>query len=304
MNDAGAVRVVVGYDGSSSADAAIAAGALLVPRAHAWIAHLWAPPFASEPVRRRLWAGRHDVGGLVEAIEREGEWEAGRLVARGVTLAEAAGWAAEPVVRRTYGGEGLQFGLLAEQQKADLVLLGSRGLGGARSVLGSVSDLVVHYTPVPALVVPHPLLKGEYGALADGPVILGWDSSPGARTALDTARRLFPARDVLPVTVGDDAPPPDGDDVPPPMGDDARPPVGDDAGLTPLRVPSGPGASGRAVADALVQTARAHRAALIVVGSRGRSATQEILLGSVARSTLHRAHRPVLVVPAPRHAAP
>jgi len=288
MNDAGAVRVVVGYDGSSSADAAIAAGALLVPRAHACIVHLWAPPFASEPVRRRLWAGRHDVGGLVEAIEREGEWEAGRLVARGVTLAKAAGWAAEPVVRRTYGGEGLQFGLLAEQQKADLVLLGSRGLGGARSVLGSVSDLVVHYTPVPALVIPHPLLKGEYAALEDGPVILGWDASPGARTALDTARRLFPARHVLPVTVGDDAPPPDGDD----------------AGLTPLRVPDGPGASGRAVADVLVQTAHTQRAALIVVGSRGRSATREILLGSVARSTLHRAHRPVLVVPTPRHAVP
>jgi nucleotide-binding universal stress UspA family protein len=36
---------------------------------------------------------------------------------------------------------------------------------------------------------------------------------------------------------------------------------------------------------------------VIVVGSRGRSARREILLGSVAMATLHRAHRPVLVVP-------
>jgi nucleotide-binding universal stress UspA family protein len=36
---------------------------------------------------------------------------------------------------------------------------------------------------------------------------------------------------------------------------------------------------------------------MIVVGSRGRSTVRETLLGSVARSTLHHAHRPVMVVP-------
>ena len=35
----------------------------------------------------------------------------------------------------------------------------------------------------------------------------------------------------------------------------------------------------------------------MVVGSRGRTAVRKILLGSVAMATLHRAHRPVHVVP-------
>ena len=41
-------------------------------------------------------------------------------------------------------------------------------------------------------------------------------------------------------------------------------------------------------------------AALVVVGSRGRSAIKELVLGSVAIATLRRAYRPVLVVPHPR----
>jgi len=36
---------------------------------------------------------------------------------------------------------------------------------------------------------------------------------------------------------------------------------------------------------------------MLVVGSRGRSAIREILLGSVAMATLHHAYRPVMVVP-------
>jgi nucleotide-binding universal stress UspA family protein len=39
---------------------------------------------------------------------------------------------------------------------------------------------------------------------------------------------------------------------------------------------------------------------VLAVGSRGRSAGRELLLGSVAREALHCAHRPVLVVPTRR----
>ena len=38
-------------------------------------------------------------------------------------------------------------------------------------------------------------------------------------------------------------------------------------------------------------------AAVLVVGSRGRSALREILLGSVAMAALHHSPRPVVVVP-------
>ena len=167
-------RVLVGYDGSPSASAAIDVAASLIPRAHAWIGHLWTPPFASEALRRRLWKGTAAVNEFVDAIEREGAGEANRLAALGITLAVAAGWDAQALVQRTYGGEGLQFTQLAEKLDPDLLVVGSRGLGGAKAVLGSVSDMVAHYASRPVLVVPHPLLMAERAAMIDGPVVVGW----------------------------------------------------------------------------------------------------------------------------------
>ena len=225
------------------------------------------------------------VDEFVVAVEREGEREAERLAANGVTLARAAGWAAEPLVRRTYGGEGLQFGQLAVELGVDLVLVGSRGLGGTKAVLGSVSDMVAHYTPRPVLVVPHPLLAAETAALTDGPVLVGWDGSAGAGQAFAASRRLFPAREVLLVSVDRAAEEPA--DVTDAAGNKA----------TVVHVDSRRQGSASAAAEALAGCARAQSAAVIVVGSRGRSAVREILLGSVAMATLHHSHRPVLVVP-------
>ncbi|WP_374757134.1 universal stress protein [Micromonospora chalcea] len=276
---------MVGYDGSPAASAAIEAGALLFPGAHAWIGHLWTPPFASEELRKRLWTGKRNINAFVEAIEREGGREADRLTSVGVMLARAAGWDAEPLVCRSYGGEGLRLAELADEKQTDVLLLGSRGLGGARAVLGSVSDMAVHYSPRPVLVVPHPLLTDEHDALAAGPVVVGWDASAGAEAALDSTRRLFPERNVVLVAVD---------------GDEGETPTPETAGgqqVTVVRVSAGRGAPGRAVADALSAVATEHRASAVVVGSRGRTAMRKILLGSVAMATLHRAHRPVMVVP-------
>ncbi|SDK37371.1 Nucleotide-binding universal stress protein, UspA family [Nonomuraea maritima] len=281
-----AMDVIVGYDGSPAAAAAIDAGAALFPRAHVWITHLWTPPFASESLRRRLWTGRADISGFIEAIEREGEAEAHRLADRGARLARTAGWDAEPLVRRTYGGEGLYFAQLAQEVDADVVLVGSRGLGGTQAILGSVSDTVVHYTPRPVLVVPHPLLTTEQAPLAGGPVIVGWDGSAGAEEALRAAARLFAGRELIVVSVDGASP----EDSPPPA-----------EGLTVERVTVAGRRvmHGRAVADELRVCARTRGAAAVVVGSRGRSASREILTGSVAMATLHHTHRPVMVVPRP-----
>lgn len=284
MSDVHGRQVMVGYDGSPAASAAIEAGALLFPGAHAWIGHLWTPPFASEELRKRLWTGKRNINAFVEAIEREGGREADRLTSVGVMLARAAGWDAEPLVCRSYGGEGLRLAELADEKQADVLLLGSRGLGGARAVLGSVSDMAVHYSPRPVLVVPHPLLTDEHDALAAGPVVVGWDASAGAEAALDSTRRLFPERDVVLVAVD---------------GEEDETPAPDTAGgqVTIVRVSAGRGAQGRAVAEALSAVATEHKASAVVVGSRGRTAMRKILLGSVAMATLHRAHRPVMVVP-------
>ena len=52
-------------------------------------------------------------------------------------------------------------------------------------------------------------------------------------------------------------------------------------------------------ADRVVELARARNAPLIVVGSRGLGAVAGALLGSASSGIIHRADRPVLVVPSP-----
>lgn len=280
------LQVLVGYDGSPEANAAIDAGALLFPGAHAWVAYLWVPPFASDKVRRRLRTVARDLNELIDMIEREGESEAQRLAATGVTLARAAGWSAEPLLRRTWGGEGWRIAQAAEEVDADVVLVGSRGLGGTQAVLGSVSDLVVHYCARPMVVVPNSLLAAEYAALREGPVVVGWDGSAGADRAFTAAIRLFPERDLVLVSVLD------GDETSTADPSDVR-----GRHVTRLNVEPGHGFHAHSVASALVSAARDQDAATIVVGSRGRSAVRELLLGSTAMSTLHRSHQPVMVVP-------
>jgi len=55
-------------------------------------------------------------------------------------------------------------------------------------------------------------------------------------------------------------------------------------------------------AEHIVELARGRDAAVIVIGSRGHGAVKGALLGSVSSAVLHRADRPVLVVPPQRHA--
>lgn len=276
-----AVRVLAGYDGSLPSGAAIENCARLFSAAHAQVAHLWTPPFASEQLRRRLWQGTQQMNAFVEAVEREGQRESDRIAAMGVALAQASGWTAEPLTARCYGGEGFDLTELARKTDADVLLVGSRGLGGARAVLGSVSDMAVHYATQPILVAPYPLLAADEDCLAEGPVLVAWDGSAGAAHALHTAARLWPQRRILLTGV-------DHDVDPPTLPGEPR--------MTALRVDSRHAGATTAVADALAATAHEHGAAVIVLGSRGRSAAREITLGSVAMSTLHRAHRMVMVV--------
>ncbi|MGU3586723.1 universal stress protein [Rhodococcus sp. C26F] len=288
------VSAIVGYDGSLAANAAIEAGASLFPNAHGWITYLWAPPFASSKVRQRLHALAHNVDELSEMVQHEGEHEAQRLLTVGVALARTAGWDAEPLLKPTFSGEGPRLAQIADEMEVDLVLVGSRGLGNTQAMLGSVSDTVVRYSARPVLVVPYPMLAADYAALTDGPVTIGWDGSAGAGTAFEGAVHLFPDRDLFLVSVDDE-----GSDTALPS---SHLPGITDREITRLNVKRGRGLHSRALSDALTASAQDLKAAAIVVGSRGRSTAREMLLGSVAISTLRHSHRPVIVVPSAWHA--
>jgi nucleotide-binding universal stress UspA family protein len=278
--------ILVAYDGSPSAAGAIEYGARLLPGVTVQIVHLWAPPFADAELRRRLWRRAGSLDELQSLLEEEGAADAERIAGEGVALATASGWAAQPLTERSLSAEGFALARLAENLGPAAVVVGSRGLSGVRALLGSVSDFVVHHSPVPVLVVPYPLLADERDAAAAGPVVVGHDGSSGAQRALATAASLFAGRELVVATAGTDSV------------DEALSAEAGVVGAEVVRVdPRGVAQSARAVADALAACASERGAAVIVVGSRGRSARREILLGSVAMATLHHAHRPVLVVP-------
>ena len=192
--------MLVGYDGSPSAVNAIEAAATLLPSATASILHLWEPPFTSPELRHRVFDRAANPEALGRLIETEGHAEAERMARTGVKLAQAAGWDAEPLVKRTFGGDGYQFARTAEELGAELMVVGSRGISGMRA-MGSVSELVVHVSPIPVLVVPYPLTTVEWTAAESGPVVVGTDGSPHAARALAAATTLFPHRKRLLVAV-------------------------------------------------------------------------------------------------------
>ncbi|WNV75254.1 universal stress protein [Geodermatophilus sp. DSM 44513] len=273
------VPVLVGYDGSLSAATAIQAAARLVPGAAAHVVYLWEPPYDFPELRHRLRSEAETVDELSEALEREGLAEARRVAALGVAVAEPAGWPAQPLVERCFGGVGYQFARLAEQHSSAMVVVGARGLSGLKAMLGSVSDLVLHVSPVPVLVVPHPLTTAEWAAASEGPVVVGDDGSAASADARARASEIFVGRRMIRVRVE--------------SGDD------DDVDVTGADIVTaarrGRGAHG--IADALCGCARQHHAGVIVVGSSGRSAGPKTLLGNVAKAVAHRAQRPVLIVP-------
>jgi nucleotide-binding universal stress UspA family protein len=145
--------IVIGYDGSPDARAAIQAAALLTDR-RALVVNVWLPPLASGTPMLPL-------GGAGAALPPEAAFpqpeQGHEVVAEGVALAEGAGLSAEPLVvegestRRT----GQLLADLAEERGAVAIVVGRRGRSRLEAaVLGSVSDAVVRASSRPVLVVP------------------------------------------------------------------------------------------------------------------------------------------------------
>jgi len=132
-------RVVVGIDDSKESDAALdwAIDEADLQRAELTIVHAWSYPYALDsPAAAVRDVMRVDAACVLDrAVERANS--------RGGTVVDCRlveGNAAEAVIEAAEG--------------ADLIVVGSRGRGGFRSLLlGSVSSAVVHHTHCPTVVV-------------------------------------------------------------------------------------------------------------------------------------------------------
>lgn len=137
-------RVVVGVDGSPASRAALRLAAEVAERFGAVL--LAVETWEFNPIGALTTGGPTDLDELQRAAEHRLE----RVVSE--ELGDAAAG-----VERLVAAESPVTVLLREGEKADLLVLGSRGLGGFKGLLvGSVSQQITHHAPCPVLIVPPP----------------------------------------------------------------------------------------------------------------------------------------------------
>jgi nucleotide-binding universal stress UspA family protein len=143
--------IVIAYDGSENARRAITVAAGQIGPRHADVVHVW-EPLVSASSRLAIYA---PMGGAT-AQELEAEAQRAQATAdEGARLAREAGFDADAVPLRTEGPIAAAISDYANEHAPSLVVMGSRGLSGARSfILGSVSHYVAQHLSVPVLIVP------------------------------------------------------------------------------------------------------------------------------------------------------
>jgi nucleotide-binding universal stress UspA family protein len=148
-----APTIVVAYDSSPAARAALS---LAVERAHGgklFIVHVYGAP-------KDFWGAQHYQEVLDRALQRgEDLLEAVATVEPRLTEVEfetelIAGTPAEVVAE------------VAEVRGADEIIVGTRGFGPLRAVVGSVAHGLLHLAPCPVTVIPERAVAGAGSARA------------------------------------------------------------------------------------------------------------------------------------------
>jgi nucleotide-binding universal stress UspA family protein len=212
--------------------------------------------------------------------------------------------------------------LCARAEKADLLVVGSRGRGlFARLTLGSVSSKCAHHSPGPVAIVPLSDRNDSALGAPVGRIVVGVDGSPGSLRALRWALEEGAARRavVRAVTVWRGVR----------VGEDTELELHDfstlahyeerrarmarmrledaiDEAVAGSSLAAGPGAIETVAVegDAAETLCRdAEEADLLVVGARGRGTFAELSLGSVSAKCAHHSPCPVVIVSAARDRA-
>jgi len=306
-------RLLVGYDGSRASGAALRTAGVLFAGAQTTIVAVHLPQAAFEPAVLAR-AGEPPAAILDRTLDDSGEQaeHARELVREGAELAAAAGLRAQSLVLAgTHPAKALRHAALGAG--ADVIVCGTRGEGPlGRGLLGSTALSLAHHAERALLVVPAAERVGN------GPLLAGYDGSYGARQALRFAARHVPQRRVLVANVWDS-----------PVRHSLRGRALQHSGVEFFEeyadtidtiwreVAEDEAAEGAAFArdqglaadpiahesargacDGLLRAADDTDALAILVGTRGRGALASAVLGSVASGLVHRAHRPILLVPA------
>lgn len=137
-------RIVVGVDGSEDSHRALAWAAEEARHRGATlhIVYSWTFPDV---------AMRIDPGGEPPAVDLAKE--AAAVVEEALATVDVSGIE----VKREVCNENAATGLIHASEGADMIVIGSRGLGGFRGLLlGSVGNQVAQHAHCPVVIVPHP----------------------------------------------------------------------------------------------------------------------------------------------------
>jgi len=287
-------KIVVGIDGSDGAKAAL----------------LW----ACEEARRQPGTKIIAVSSWMSSMPQMSPWTAGYDVPLDLSEATAAELKASiaavmsdrfpdiEVEERVVCGSA-SAALIDQGVTADLLVVGSRGLGGFKGLLlGSVSHQVVTHAPCPTVIVPHRDGQPAANYTALRSIVVGVDGSPNSIAALRwAAQRVHKSETVLRAVYGWLTPPtavaPIGTGIPDTFikgaaealdGFIAAAELPDDVHAVPVSREGSP-------AKVLLMEGR--QADLLVVGARGHEGFVGLLLGSVATAIAHHAPCPVAVIP-------
>lgn len=251
-----------------------------------------------------LLAARPDGTGLIGHLMEGRRREAHRAVAEVVDRFAEHGIAASGVVQD--GLDAVESILrVAHDRRADLIVVGSRGLGRVGSaIVGSTARALAMTSPVPVLVARE---------ASDAPrrALIAADGSPASNAAIAAFSRL-PIASELGIEVIHVLPDLRWEDVRAPSGDELaslRESVERDelqrartllqrsaSRLGPHRAIQTTTARG-AVSDEILRRADAVAADLIVLGTRGFSGPRQLFWGSTAERVLSSASCSVLVAP-------
>jgi len=305
------MKLLIGYDGSQCADAAIAdlrrAGLPEDVEAQViTVAEVWLPP--PDPSE----SGSPREQGRIDAIVQPLYSKANRAVQEAENIARRGRsrvsslfptWKVSEVV--SYGSPAWEIVFAADKSQPDLAVVGSQGYSAlGRFVLGSVSQVVLNEAPCSVRIA-----RGRVEE-PDTPVrlIVGLDGSAGSDAVIsEVANRVWPTNSQVKVVVADDPGGVNfaGEDLP--SGQDeaevdhawAETILADNAAI--LSRVAGIEVSTQLIEGnpktELLSVAEEWNADCIFVGSSGSSnATNRFILGSVSAAVASRAHCSVEVV--------
>jgi len=288
--------VVVGYDGSAEADRAVDWAAMEAQRRQVRLDVLFAADTSglSRP-EVTIGRGQPDLDALRTAVAEAGAARA-RAVAPGLE------------VRTLTTGIGPASALMEASVRAAIIVVGGRARTRlAEMLLGSVEAAVIEHAACPVVVVP---ADAQITTSASRPVVVGYDGSESAGCALRAAARAATDRDVELVVVCAWQTPTADHWSRIYLADDRwrreeiqRAAEAATSAMERAREVLSHEYADLAVREVVVEgrpsvvlARESEGAGLVVVGARGQGDLASLLLGSVARNTVHRALCPVGVV--------